>query len=455
MSSTASIGDARPGCEATLRLRPPRLRVLPERQRQLRFDARRDVVPDVDERLHRLDGGHLLRVVDLDAVPLPRPVRALDQSLQPCRRTSVPGTQRGRRDRPSAADGGPVLPRQLPDRREGRGRPPIPILAPRSPRLRATAADDRRAAASIDSVPEKAPSTRGGSSTGSRDSSLVVAARLPTRSSRRAPRRQSGSRSAISWYQDTRTTGAVPIATTNGPATLGVGFEPRLTRAAGRRPQPRCPPTSRSARHHDSERSSTVSFHVSRTGVPVLVQLYVPYFPNWQASGADLDPSRSTPNLDGRRSDVATTSRSTTGRRRSTGSGRARPRSLYVATGSSWFFDVPLRCPSPLRRPRAPRPNRALLCCCRPRSIDSGSRTKRSASTTPPCGDESDGSARRSDDPSAIKPGPRMTGADATAVDLSRRAPGAQRGRSLLGSTVTNLVYARLQARHWSSATRS
>jgi membrane protein YdbS with pleckstrin-like domain len=40
--------------------------------------------------------------------------------------------------------------------------------------------------------------------------------------------------------------------------------------------------------------NSTVSFHVSRTGTPVLVK--VSYFPNWHASGAN-GPYRVTPNL--------------------------------------------------------------------------------------------------------------------------------------------------------------
>ena len=43
-----------------------------------------------------------------------------------------------------------------------------------------------------------------------------------------------------------------------------------------------------------SQTDTTVSFHVSRVGVPVLVK--VSYFPNWHASGAD-GPWRVTPNL--------------------------------------------------------------------------------------------------------------------------------------------------------------
>jgi hypothetical protein len=43
-----------------------------------------------------------------------------------------------------------------------------------------------------------------------------------------------------------------------------------------------------------SETNSTVSFHVSRIGTPILVK--ISYFPNWQASGA-TGPYRVTPNL--------------------------------------------------------------------------------------------------------------------------------------------------------------
>jgi len=45
---------------------------------------------------------------------------------------------------------------------------------------------------------------------------------------------------------------------------------------------------------HITQTDSSVSFHVSRVGVPVLVK--VSYFPNWHASGAD-GPWRVTPNL--------------------------------------------------------------------------------------------------------------------------------------------------------------
>jgi len=43
-----------------------------------------------------------------------------------------------------------------------------------------------------------------------------------------------------------------------------------------------------------TETTDTISFHVSRTGAPVLVK--TSYFPDWQASGAE-GPFRVTPNL--------------------------------------------------------------------------------------------------------------------------------------------------------------
>ena len=43
-----------------------------------------------------------------------------------------------------------------------------------------------------------------------------------------------------------------------------------------------------------TETDSSLSFHVSRVGTPVLVKMS--YFPNWQATGAD-GPWRVTPNL--------------------------------------------------------------------------------------------------------------------------------------------------------------
>ena len=57
------------------------------------------------------------------------------------------------------------------------------------------------------------------------------------------------------------------------------------------------PPSSTSATTKVSavtQTDSSLSFHVSRVGTPVLVK--VSYFPNWHASGAD-GPWRVTPNL--------------------------------------------------------------------------------------------------------------------------------------------------------------
>jgi hypothetical protein len=64
------------------------------------------------------------------------------------------------------------------------------------------------------------------------------------------------------------------------------------TSVARVRPPVRPVPTTRVSAIQQTD--STVSFHVSRVGTPVLVK--VSYFPNWHASGAD-GPWRVTPNL--------------------------------------------------------------------------------------------------------------------------------------------------------------
>jgi hypothetical protein len=63
------------------------------------------------------------------------------------------------------------------------------------------------------------------------------------------------------------------------------------TRAGGKPPVHPVAPTTVS---HIKMGNQSLSFHVSRTGTPVLVK--VSYFPNWTASGAD-GPWRATPNL--------------------------------------------------------------------------------------------------------------------------------------------------------------
>jgi hypothetical protein len=91
---------------------------------------------------------------------------------------------------------------------------------------------------------------------------------------------------AIAWYQSEEAW-PVPIVR-NGPPSW-------------RRVRPGSLPAPSSSRPLPPERVSQVSmanasvtFHVSRLGVPVLVK--VPYFPNWRAAGA-LGPFEATPNL--------------------------------------------------------------------------------------------------------------------------------------------------------------
>jgi hypothetical protein len=91
---------------------------------------------------------------------------------------------------------------------------------------------------------------------------------------------------AIAWYQ-TEPTWSVPIAT-GGPASW------KRIPAGQLVAQPttkRLPAVSIS---HIKTTNESITFHVSRTGVPVLVK--IPYFPNWQATGA-IGPYEVTPNL--------------------------------------------------------------------------------------------------------------------------------------------------------------
>ena len=89
---------------------------------------------------------------------------------------------------------------------------------------------------------------------------------------------------ALSWYGD--------------PSKWNVELGPE--RSVGLAPDPgdRYPPDRQTRGTTQvtavTQTDSSVSFHVSRVGTPVLVK--VSYFPNWHASGAD-GPWRVTPNL--------------------------------------------------------------------------------------------------------------------------------------------------------------
>jgi hypothetical protein len=91
---------------------------------------------------------------------------------------------------------------------------------------------------------------------------------------------------SIAWYQDERYW-PVPI-TTSGPASWPRRSPGTFVSTAQAVP---LPSDSVSA---ISTTNDTISFTVSRVGVPVLVK--IPYFPNWQVSGAE-GPYDVTPNL--------------------------------------------------------------------------------------------------------------------------------------------------------------
>ena len=90
---------------------------------------------------------------------------------------------------------------------------------------------------------------------------------------------------SVAWYDDPAQWGVELAA--GGPA----GW-PRIT-AGTQPPAVTVPPTTVSHIATDAS-GSTLSFHVSKVGTPVLVK--VSYFPNWQATGAE-GPWRVTPNL--------------------------------------------------------------------------------------------------------------------------------------------------------------
>jgi hypothetical protein len=88
---------------------------------------------------------------------------------------------------------------------------------------------------------------------------------------------------SVAWYDD-------PSRWNVELAASGPSDWPRVT-SGQRAPQVPVAPTKVT---DVVETTDTISFHVSRTGAPVLVK--TSYFPNWQASGAD-GPYRATPNL--------------------------------------------------------------------------------------------------------------------------------------------------------------
>ncbi len=90
---------------------------------------------------------------------------------------------------------------------------------------------------------------------------------------------------AVPWFNDPSALNRVLVAA--GPASWQ---HAQATPARQLTRQPLPPVTVTDLRQTDS----SISFHVSRTGVPVLVK--TSYFPNWQAAGAE-GPYRATPNF--------------------------------------------------------------------------------------------------------------------------------------------------------------
>ncbi|MBW4029833.1 MAG: hypothetical protein HIU57_04035 [Acidobacteria bacterium] len=86
------------------------------------------------------------------------------------------------------------------------------------------------------------------------------------------------------WWLDPRSWG-VPLAS-SGPASWS-----HVSAASQARPSPTLP---RVAVSHVRTTSQSISFHVSRVGVPVLVK--ISYYPRWHATGAE-GPYRVSPNL--------------------------------------------------------------------------------------------------------------------------------------------------------------
>jgi hypothetical protein len=164
-----------------------------------------------------------------------------------------------------------------------------------SPTVEADAARDP-ALVEVASTPESPAVVDGSLATGEsqprwvlyliRDSALVVGLRYEPIVEVGLTKTQWQSTTAIAWYQDPRYW-PVPIVS-GGPASWPHAKPGTLLYPAASR---RVPATAVS---HIVYTDSTVSFRVSRVGVPVLVK--VPYFPNWSAAGA-AGPYEATPNL--------------------------------------------------------------------------------------------------------------------------------------------------------------
>ena len=248
------------GRRGRARLRPGHVGVR-ARAGPLRHADGPDAAAPLDQRLHRLDGGPLLRVLGHHAVPLPQPVRALRRAVAGPAGPALRAPRRAPRGRAPPAPGRDVLPDDLADGSgPGRGR--------RGPHR--------------GGVVRAVDGLRGGGRRAGRAAGQP--ARRADRRRRRA--RTSGWRrpSTGTWTPTPTTCSWPPTARRSGPGSTA-GEDP---------PAVPVEPVEVTNIEAGDDR---ISFDVDQIGQPVLVR--ASYFPNWDASGAQ-GPYRVAPEPHGR-----------------------------------------------------------------------------------------------------------------------------------------------------------
>ena len=227
------------------------------------------LLPYRDERVHRLHGRPPVRVLGHDAVPLPQPGGAVGRAVRARSRAPVRPAQRDARGAAPAAARGEVLHgRDAPGRAGGGGR-------------------SRPAARRQDAV--RGPTTT--TAPHHHDVGDLPGEGLAARhTAGQRPGRPLGSEAGpASWLGSADARGTGPglvhrpeqVERRAGPERP-VGLAPDPGERHPARPSNTSATTKVTA---VTQTDSSVSFHVSRVGTPVLVK--VSYFPNWHASGAD------------------------------------------------------------------------------------------------------------------------------------------------------------------------
>ncbi len=268
-----------------LRLRQPHVGV-PVANEQLRHPGRTDHAALLDQRVHRLDGGPLLRGLGHDAVPFHRPVGAVPAAVRPHGR--YPLRQRtGRGPRcPAPPDArGQVL--HGPQHRApatGRCRPVAQAhrhaRALRDQLRRQYQRPDRHPAPVLEALPR--PRFAPGAPPGQPARRHVRAQQLEPAEVPESDDhlvRQPDGLGRLPRLQWPRQLGQDPVLRAATPVVW---------------PQQLVKPEPSTTVSNIVEHNASISFDVSRTGVPVVVT--ISYFPNWQVSGA-TGPYRVSPNL--------------------------------------------------------------------------------------------------------------------------------------------------------------